>query len=466
MKKYLYLLAAALVLSVGTLAGGHLRVNGAREKMDVRETVLAGDPAAAAGLSVTCHTRDWDGHLLWDTAFTPGGAEQAKTVFRLSGSGEEDPHRWSDSVRLEQANDLFGIGGNVSLDDQEYPPYLMRPIRDVASRTAAGEERTETIRISDYYDCYPLDLEVYSQKYPHDSISVYSEEYKWLGDYFQVKADAAAVREVTVEKDGEGQVVSAKMDLQPQQGDSGGRLDSCGVVTKQGIFLIVESVDVSGIPDERLTCRDGPGVHLIRYREDREDEPVESYLDLFEPELFYPTGDAQTLWLGVSPGESELLLYTLEKGVLVLTVLDPATGEVLQRLDLLETGADCGYLDMVKGDGLYLTVLNVDTFSLVRREGRRYQQVLTGALDAHGEELSVFRSAPALAWDGERMAVASAGLYGFPYKNNAYNDIRAAVWDKSGLRFLGAYSCALSRDPSSNCYQYAQEPLSLAFDGK
>ena len=82
MKKYLYLLAAALLLSVGTLAAGHLRVNGAREKMDIRETVLAGDPAAAAGLSVTCHTRDWDGHLLWDTAFTPG-ADRDRASGRL-----------------------------------------------------------------------------------------------------------------------------------------------------------------------------------------------------------------------------------------------------------------------------------------------------------------------------------------------------------------------------------------------
>ena len=51
MKKYLVLLAAVLALSVGTLAAGHLYINSAKDKIDIRETVIKGDPAAAAGLA-------------------------------------------------------------------------------------------------------------------------------------------------------------------------------------------------------------------------------------------------------------------------------------------------------------------------------------------------------------------------------------------------------------------------------
>ena len=459
MKKYLYLLAAALLLSVGTLAAGHLRVNGAREKMDIRETVLAGDPAAAAGLSVTCHTRDWDGHLLWDTAFTPGGAEQAETVFRLSGAGEEEPFRWSDSVQLEQTSDSFNMRGrNFNLDDQSNPYYLMRPVRDVASRTAAGEARTETVRLADYYESYPIALNTASRKYPNSSIDVYSGESAWLGEYFKVKVDETLVRVVAVEKDGAGQVVSISMDIGQKDTNCGGSLVGRGVITEQGIFLIAESVDVSGNPDGRLTCRDGPGVHLIRYREDREDESFESYVDLFEPRLFYPTGDGRALELAVSPDESELLLYTQEDGKLVLTVLDPATGEVLQRLDLLEQAVGNWGISVIEGDGLYLAVTELDRFSLVSRESGRYEQVLTGTLDMEGEEQSVFGYDPALAWDGERMAVATAGRY-------TDADIRAAVWDESGLCFLGAYRCGLARDPCLLSYPYARTPLSLAIAG-
>ena len=109
MRRYLFLLAAALALSMGTLAAGHLWVNGAREKMDIQETVQMGDPAAAAGLSVACRTWDRDGHLLWDTTFTPGRTEGAETVFRLSVEEESEPLQWSDSVSLLQAGDDFSV---------------------------------------------------------------------------------------------------------------------------------------------------------------------------------------------------------------------------------------------------------------------------------------------------------------------------------------------------------------------
>ena len=155
-------------------------------------------------------------------------------------------------------------GSNFNLDDQSNPYYLMRPVRDVASRTAAGEARTETVRLADYYESYPIALNTASRKYPNSSIDVYSGESAWLGEYFKVKVDETLVRVVTVEKDGAGQVVSISMDIGQKDTNCGGSLVGRGVITEQGIFLIAESVDVSGNPDGRLTCRDGPGVHLIR----------------------------------------------------------------------------------------------------------------------------------------------------------------------------------------------------------
>ncbi len=143
----------------------------------------------------------------------------------------------------------------------------------------------------------------------------------------------------------------------------------------------------------------------------------------------------------------------------MLTVLDPATGEVLQRLDLLEQAVGNWGISVIEGDGLYLAVTELDRFSLVSRESGRYEQVLTGTLDMEGEEQSVFGYDPALAWDGERMAVATAGRY-------TDADIRAAVWDESGLCFLGAYRCGLARDPCLLSYPYARTPLSLAFAGR
>lgn len=462
MKKYLVLLAAVLALSVGTLAAGHLYINSAKDKIDIRETVIKGDPAAAAGLAVTCHTRDWDGHLLWDTTFTPGGAEEAQTDFRLSGEGEPDLHQMSDYAGLEQVTGNFSLQG-VDLDLQEASYYLLKPVRDVASRTAAGESRTETVCLNDYYDHFPLDLNTYSREYPDASIDVYSEECGWLDEYFRVRFDQPVWREVTVKKGRQGQVIAYEMGAEDMSGE--GDLFSCGLVTERGIFLIAETVDANGEFDGRLECRDGPGVHLIQYREDGN---AESYVDMFEPRLFYPTGEARTLWLGISPDERELLLYTCEDGRLVLTVLDPATGEVLQRLDLIETEEENRFFSVIEWDGLYLAVSRKDMFSLVIREGGRYEQVFTGALDLKSaEEWRVLSGVSALAWDGRHMALASTNPHAMLYDQGVGPDsaIGVGVWDADGPCFLGTYVCGLSFEPVRE-YTYARSPLSLEFDGK
>lgn len=467
MKKYLVLLAAVLALSVGTLAAGHLYINSAKDKMDIRETVIKGDPAAAAGLAVTCHTRDWEGHLQWDTAFTPGRTEEAKSVFRLSGAGEFSSSQSSSWANLEQATSSFSTQG-IDLDLQESDEhwFLMKPVRDVASRTAAGESRTETVRLEDYYDYFPLSLDTYSKEYPQNSIGVTSEECGWLKEYFRVRIDQPVWRQVTVEKDSEGRVTAYRMT--PEDGSREGELFSNCLITERGIFLIAETVDSDGEFDNRLECRDGAGVHLIQYREGRENEDSVNYGDLFEPRLFYPTGSARTLWLGISPDERELLLYTWEDGRLVLTVLDPATGEVLQRLDLIEAEEENWFFSVTEGDGLYLAVTRADTFSLVSREGGRYEQVLTGALELESaEDWSVLRSDSALAWDGRHMALASTNPSAMLYYQGTRPDsaIGVGVWDADGPCFLGTYRCGLSFEPV-NEYEYARPPLSLVFTGK
>ena len=465
MKKHLVLLAAVLALSVGTLAAGHLYINSAKDKIDIRETVIKGDPAAAAGLAVTCHTRDWEGHLQWDTAFTPGRTEGAKSVFRLSGARKFSSNQLSSWVNLEQVTSSFSMQG-INLNLQKPSGYLMKPVQDVASRTAAGESRTETVRLEDYYDYFPLNLDTHSKEYPNNSIDVYSEECKWLEEYFRVRIEQPAWREVTVKKGRQGQVIAYEMN--PQDGNQEGELFSNCLITEKGIFLIAETVDSNGEFDDRLECRDGAGVHLIQYREDRENEDPVNYGDLFEPRLFYPTGSARTLWLGISPDERELLLYTWEDGRLVLTVLDPATGEVLQRLDLIETEEENRFFSVIEWDGLYLAVSRKDTFSLVIREGGRYEQVLTGALDLKSaEEWSVLRGDTALAWDGRRMALASTNPSSMLYYQGIRPDsaIGVGVWDADGPCFLGTYQCGLSFEPVSE-YEYARTPLSLEFDGK
>lgn len=473
MKKYLCILLLALLFSLGTLAGGHLWVNGARERMDIRETVITGDPAAAAGLAVTYRTRDQEGHLLWETTYTPGGAERAETDFRFSAKGERESYYRRAMVSLEQASDNFHAGG-VSIPTENERDYyydlLLLPAWDVASRTPVGEERTETIRLADYYDYYPLSFNIQSVDNPGLNAHLNSDEYVQLKEYFRVAVDEAALRTVTVIRDSESMSVEmTRADDDPSH--ESGYLSSEGVITEDGIFLVAESTDSSGVPDNRLQCPDGQGIHFIPLQDPDapQDPTMPEGLDLSGLRLFYPTGEARTLRLSISPDKKELLLYAQEDGKLTLSVIDAVTGELLQCLDLLED-AGTQYIQLIETDALHLAITEEDRFSLVSKEGGRYGQVLSGQLGMIEEEeraVQLGRGRQMLAWDGRRMALASAWPDTFyPGGTSGVYHNSVGVWDRDGLQFLGGYTFGLSRDPAASCYSGGPDPLSLAFSGE
>ena len=71
---------------------------------------------------------------------------------------------------------------------------MVRPAMDAASRTAPGEKRTETLRLADYYDCYPLALEawtpegpIYSTSWRGSGRTLDREEWQKVNDYFRCR---------------------------------------------------------------------------------------------------------------------------------------------------------------------------------------------------------------------------------------------------------------------------------------
>ena len=64
-------IAAALVLSCGVLAAGHVSLYAQREAVTLEETTLLGDVSAVEGVQVEIHTQLIN-QLFWDTQYTAG----------------------------------------------------------------------------------------------------------------------------------------------------------------------------------------------------------------------------------------------------------------------------------------------------------------------------------------------------------------------------------------------------------
>lgn len=440
MKRSLAALCLLAALTLGTLAGAHLWVNAARDRMALRETVLAGDSAAGAGVTVTYRIQGLEGHLRWEMAFSPGGTPE--TAFRFDPEKQAPDMSWAFEPYGELNYNLSTIGiqsytGLVL--PQSGAEFLMTVAYEIQERTGAGETRTETLPMDSYRPYYPL---LFQARWQGLSDSFDSSVNGNLARYFRIPVPPEQTVEVSVTKDDSGAVtaVSARFSKDMPA------LWSESAVCAEGVYLVAGAPAADGT--DALECPDGPGVHFVPCRED-----AYPWFDLSGLRLFYPAEHALNIRL--SEDGSRLLLYTREAGKLVLTVLDRGTGEALERLELLEMGAEEKLLEPLDSGPLHLTALSGGAFCLVWEEEQGAARVLTGSMDPDDTAYRrLLHSGQALAWDGARMFWGASDWYGADL----------GVWDARGLQFLARYEPGPVWDPgwASSIYGQSAAPLSFS----
>ena len=332
MKKNLTRLGAVFCLSLAVLVCAHLALGWTEDKVEIRETVLAGDRSAAQGLEIACSVYDDSHHLRWDVALTLGGDIAPETEFQFFTGRHywEIPPEYT--AQLYPAPLNFSMSGRVAEDDQrdaEYE-YMVRPAMDAASRTAPGEKRTETLRLADYYDCYPLALEawtpegpIYSTSWRGSGRTLDREEWQKVNDYFRMPVPPEATVTVTAERNEAGELVEISCE-ETEAAEQFAPMSFLGVASGEALYLPV-------IPSQEAPDQVAAGIHMVPLLE-KEDRLTP---DLDHIRLLYPLALAAAddlinfTW---NQDGSLLMLYTREAGRLVLTTVDPHTGEAVQQI--------------------------------------------------------------------------------------------------------------------------------------
>lgn len=186
-------------------------------------------PSAAEGIAVQLHA-GCKGHLFWDILCRAGEKPHATTAFTFSGSERQETQREAPSVSLAFSCDGGISGSDISFEDDDEWGMMTRPAADLAKRTPAGETRTETVSLADYYDTYPLffDLQLPGQAY--NGIEGLQ---KAVRAYFQLPVPASHRVKVTVQKDGDGNTVNVELSSVGEPLS----LSTVSVVTENGCYF-------------------------------------------------------------------------------------------------------------------------------------------------------------------------------------------------------------------------------------
>lgn len=442
-----------LGLAAVFLYSAHAWVDAEKAAVSIEETVIYGDKSAAQGLSLDIRTH-CNYRLFWDTHFTLGESPTISTDFSFS-QAEQRPSRNIPYAGIYFDGTFNGHGasgsGTVGLDMTNETV----PVRDVASRTAPGENRTEVVRLSDYYQFYPIQVEFDRPS----GFAVNADTQKLFADYFRIPVYPEHQVEISIEKDGAGEVRSLSLSTSK---DSGVFLETPSAITDNGCFFTFSCRTAGGKLLDTSFITGGYGIYHFPLHNQGDDDRI---LDVDELQMVYPIDAevAEAVELRTSADRSKLFLVTRESGSYMLTVIDVRTMVQLQKLAVLPAAEDSAFHSLHIYDDFVVPFRSDGRFALLALSADGAYEIHFAA-DFTRQPSGFFAADSSMDFDGERLAVA---LFQEPYyQPDRECNFFLAVFARDGLVYAGEYEHSLDRDLAEHrlsCLPFGEDPLTVTW---
>ncbi len=475
MKKSLGASFVCFLLAAAALPLSAAYINREKERVVITETAVFGDSRAAEGITLQYATH-WQGKLLWNTAYAVGSGKGAESRFTFVSSGRTWESPGVESVECYGASG-WGIGGNKIHMEDLSRIHLPEAVKEVASRTAPGEKRTERIDLSDYYEYEPLSFFFQSGPknvyYSEGDEPEEADSYP-LSEYFAIPVEENTMLELTVEKDGQGNCI--QIDCHDTE-ESGLWVNCRYAFGEEGCFLAYCCERKSGGPS---VSGERYGIFYLPYvesavRRTLDPRRIQKLCDL--------PGTVEPVEMELDEERGILYLVSLEDEIYSLSIYRMEDGKLLPVQDLPvfslraaeEKYAAEGYEErypywagMWPEEAGVLLTWRDGFFAFVAEEAGRYslfcQDMFPDCIRSDEgamfdrEQECLFPFEPVCAFDGERLALAAL--------NEGWNGINAslAVYGEEGLRYYGFYDNSGSRE-SGEAYSYRAVRPQGAFNG-
>ncbi len=454
MKRSLLALILLTALAAGGLLWAAAAVGGQSDDVVLREERRAGDPADAAGFTVSQSTT-LDGYLHWDTALALGPVPAWETDFRYTGVRERYSGQPSSYFYV---NVFSGFGtstsGYFSETELEADFGFAAPLILAAiEATPAGAERTVTLDCGDYLPYLPvqIDAALYSgddrqwQYHPGDSAKLWPD----AADFFCLPADGVRA-EVTVATNEEGFAYDITFNLRSDDGVPELMTTEC-FAGDGGLYLAAavsryREADGAYVLDETVFQ---PGIYYLPWRETEDGFQV----DTANIRLCYALSGGYAERIDFLGGGTRMLAQYAD-GRCVL--LDTATWEAVQTF-ALPTGR-IYYWEVWVTDELLLCVTNsfdsepdgepvlsARRASLWTLADGRLTEAIDCDVPAAGLDGDPGRAA--FAYDGTRLLLAMPLDDGGSYNRPGFT---VAVCGPEGLLYGAAFRHSQADDPHPN----------------
>lgn len=452
-----------LGISVGVIA---FDTYGERDQVKVTEKVIFGDKEAVKNVEVGLHTT-YKQHLFWDTIYMTG-EEETKTEYVFSAN------RVNDETEMVYRGVSMGINSYVMYNPTTgkkggfSSEGLGAAYQELYDVTEPGQEGEKEIRLKDYMDYYQFDINV---DFPGNTahldmlddvggdLSAYSAEYGihaviMLSEYFKIPVREDETYRITIRKDKEGKIMS----------HGGGNTNSdffymytYNKMTDNACYFTFETHTQEGKIVDTSHLPDGYGIYCLPYEMKqvyRNGNP-KAVIDTEGFEMIYSLNpEIRVASIETNEDQSKLLLHAIEDEIYSITVIDIATREMVQKLEIGEWKEDqSGWYLYDEGNFMVITMFGEKLALVTLEDNGEYK--LQFVCDIRNEEVPWFyfhRSA--VDFDGEKL-VMTGQLPDDEYRTREDTaSFYLAVYEENGIVYYGEYQASLMTGTNAGIYNY------------
>ncbi len=476
MRKKGILILILCVCAVIGIAGVQTDIGRSGREVKWQETTIAGEKSAAKGVHLTAELQK-NFRLFWMSEFDVGEEQEAETRFSFSGPLEEEQEEETldEVISLTFNSCQYDIGmigedillsmpelyGKAYVNEKGERKYALleeieKMIETVKTNGTGVKEFTEEEQqgdsvyvfsgsymekeflLRDYMDYCPLYMDmsygIRGWAYRDEAGNVFSDEkvvYDAIAASLEIPLDGTEKLTVKVTKQETSQecTLSIKMESRYDL-----EMRSLNAVAKDRCYVAClprsEGYDVENVR----------GIYVMPF------EKLDDYRWVFESleKVYSLDEEDEVVWMNVSGDEKDLLLVTEYDSEMYLHVIDLDSMKETQSVRIFGDAEENGaYESICVGEDLLVVYDSRNCFSVLHRmEEGQFEEVFTG--DAGDFERQFPRSSKdAVVYRDGRLIIGRPLLIAEDDELTESCDLGMAVYDDSGLLYMGRFECSL-----------------------
>ncbi len=444
MKRIIATTIAIAVLLTSALISAACFVGASARDIRIKETVVFGDRAAADGIEIESRAY-YKHHLFWETRYTVGATPVCETTYDFTAV--QDFKYWGSSQKIWRGIEMGtsipnGCSFDVPAEEQE---GIARAYKELYDTVSIGEEKERTVKLSDYYDYYPLSVDIdlpdtewrrygSNLKDQEGSTAYVLERFR---SYFKIPVSKSSAMTISVGRGREGSISIGSTTSTYGEGDMY-YMETVSAYGDGVCYFSIANRTVSGELVDTGFIEDGYGIYSFDFGRNYGEYP--SGIDADSLKLAFALSPEETVTdISLSSDGKSLMVYTFDDRKTVLRVLDTETMSEKQSI----TVEDGRYSYIWEYDDyVVMRFFSSQKLAVLEREDDRTWKKAFSVTDASELYGVSHQYGAAFDYKDGRLAVVN-NIYNAKYGPQQPCSFYLSVYDKSGLLYIGEYENSL-----------------------